>query len=132
MATTASISGGVATAPAVGVDRRQEGMEGARSRLRSDKDGGGSKKGRNGDGSAFYRCGEGVEEGGQWDAATRRGEAGDRRRSRAARGSQHRPRAGARGWAVGGRMRQGRPDADRWAPATVPAAVKFNLKSNSN
>jgi hypothetical protein len=35
----ASISGGVATTPMAGVDIRQEGLEGARSCSRRDKDG---------------------------------------------------------------------------------------------
>jgi hypothetical protein len=60
----APISGGVALAPTIELDRRQEGLYGARSRSRRDKDRGGSEKGRNSNGSAFYECSGGVEGGG--------------------------------------------------------------------
>jgi hypothetical protein len=98
----ALISGGVALAPTIELDRRQEGLYGARSRSRRDKDRGGSEKGRSSNGSAFYECSGGVE-GGQWEVATRRGEAGDRRRGWAAQGGRHRPRARTHD-----RVRQGR------------------------
>jgi hypothetical protein len=67
----ALIPSGVVTAPAIRVDRRQEGGRGARLHSRRDMDGGGSEKGHNSDGNAFYQRGGGVEEGGgRWEAAT--------------------------------------------------------------
>jgi hypothetical protein len=93
----ASIPGGVATALTTKVDMRQEGREGAQFHLRRDADGGGSEKGRIGDGSAFYRRGGGVEEGGMGGGHVV-GRGWGRRGGPAPRsGGRHRPGADAHG-----------------------------------
>jgi hypothetical protein len=81
-----------------------KGDGGAQSRSRRDEDGGGREKGRSGDGSAFNdTAGEGIGKGGDraWEAATRRGGAGDdvgdRCRGWVTRGGRHRPEASTRG-----------------------------------
>jgi hypothetical protein len=131
----ASIPGGVATAPAAGVDRRQEGGKGGSVALEEEHGQGRERKGARHRAAAFIcaaggrgrRVSSGVAT--AWKRETG-GEGGQRRGRRPA------PTHGRQPWAGGTHAQcgaeQGRPGGDEWAPPTVPGGSKFTSKSYSN